>query len=98
MTEIERLRKAIKDLHDCDSEHIESVPVREVFQGQTVWEGTVETFRLLDTPKGKRAYAWIYKTEAGKTQYVAVLGTPEVNSPVDAVRIYILNEAKKKSL
>lgn len=95
MTEIERLQKAIKDLHDCDSEHIESVPVREVFQGQTAWEGTVEVFRLLDHPTGKQAYAWSYKTDQGKRQYVAVLGMPPVNSPVDAVRAYIVAQAEK---
>jgi hypothetical protein len=95
MTEIERLQQTIKDLHDCQSEHVESVPVREVFQGQPVWEGTVEVFRLLDHPQGKQAYAWSYKTDAGKKQYVAVLGVPPVNSAQDAVRAYIVAQAEK---
>lgn len=95
MTELERLQQAVKDLHGCESEHVESVAVREVFQGQTAWEGTVEVFRLLDHPKGKQAYAWTYKTDEGKRQYVAVLGVPPVNSPIDAVRAYIVSQAKK---
>lgn len=39
MTYIEELRDVIKKLHGVGSVHIESVPIKEVFQGKTVWEG-----------------------------------------------------------
>jgi len=44
------LKKAVFNLHGCKSKWIESVPVREVFQGQTVWEGVVQVFELTDHP------------------------------------------------
>ena len=39
MTESDRLRKTIRDLHGVESTHLRSVRVQETFQGQTVWEG-----------------------------------------------------------
>ena len=46
MTEREKLRRVIRDLHGVDSSHLRSEPVHETFQGQTVWEGVVEVFAL----------------------------------------------------
>jgi len=37
---------------------VEAVPVKETFQGKTVWEGTVHVFDLEGYPKATRAYAW----------------------------------------
>lgn len=39
MTYLEELKDVIRRLHDADATHVESVPVKEVFQGKTVWEG-----------------------------------------------------------
>ena len=44
MTAIEELRDVIRQLHGVDSTHRASVPVKEVFQGKTMWEGIVEVF------------------------------------------------------
>jgi N-acetylglutamate synthase-like GNAT family acetyltransferase len=97
MTEIEKLQKAIKDLHGCDSAHVASIPVHETFQGKTAWEGIVEVFMLANHAKGvNRAYAWSYKTDDGETRYVAILGVPPINSALNAVQAYIVAEAKKQ--
>lgn len=94
---IARLRKAIADLHGADSTHVKSVPVREVFRGQTLWNGTVEVFDLTGHPKAKRAYAWSY-TEGPKNeteQFVAVLELPPVDSPQAAVKVAVGNAIKE---
>ena len=96
MTEIERLQKAIRDLHGCDSTYLTSVPVRETFQGKTAWEGIVEVFLLAYHVTAKRAYAWSYKADNGETRYVAVLGVPPVESALDAVRAYIASQAQQQ--
>jgi hypothetical protein len=44
MNEIERLRQAIRDLHGCDSAHVQSVAVQETFQGNVVWEEMLKSF------------------------------------------------------
>ena len=97
MTEIERLEKAIKDLHGAICQYAGSVAVHEKFEGQTVWQGVVEGFQIKGHPKAKTAYAWNYKTDNGDTHYVAVLELPPINSAQDAVRAYIVSHTAKKS-
>jgi len=83
------LREAIKNMHGCDSEWVESVPVVEKFKGEVVWAGEVQVFDLIGHPKAKRAYAWSHATEGTKRRFVAVLGLPPVDGPQAAVRIAI---------
>jgi hypothetical protein len=90
---IEELRDVIRRLHGVDSEHVESVPVKETFQGKTVWEGIVEVFELKDHPKAQRLYAWAYETENPKRpKHVTVLHMGPVTSPLLAVRAAIVQE------
>lgn len=74
-------------------EHLESVPVVETFRGKTLWQGIVEVFRVTKPPP-ERAYGWAVE---GKTEseYVAVLGNPPVDSPLAAVRAWLVSESKK---
>ena len=89
-------KKAIEVLHRCIATHVKTVPVREVFQGKTAWEGEVEVFTLANHPKAKRAYAWGYANEArgGKYDFVTVLEIPPVESAQTAVKIAIAAEGK----
>lgn len=91
MTYIEELRETIRRLHGADSTHIQSVPVKELHQGKTVWEGVVEIFELHGHPKATHAYAWAHDTNGG-TRHVAVLKIPPVISPETAVRAAIVQE------
>ena len=80
-TYIETLQKAILDLHGVESTHVESVPVKEVFQGQTVWEGVVEVFELQGHPVAPKAYAWAHSTDDPNNpmRHVTVLHVAPVN-------------------
>ena len=94
-TYIEELHDVIQHLHGVDSTHVESVPVKETFQGKTVWEGVVEVFDLKNHPKASRAYAWAYETENPKRpRHVIVLHMGPVTSPLLAVRAAIVEEAR----
>jgi len=96
MDYIAELQAAILNLHGCRSKYLETVPVIEEFQGQTIWQGEVEVFELLDHPKAKRAYAWGHATGENDQarRYVAVLELPPVDSPQTAVKIGIAAEIK----
>jgi len=96
MTEVERLRKAIRDLHGLDSEHVESVHVHETFQGKTVWEGDVQVFQIHGHPQAQRAYAWSYIGDAGEVRYLAVLGVPPIDSPQKAVQAAVMAHIEKQ--
>ena len=97
MQEHEAHRKAIRHLHGIDSTWIESVPVHETFQSETVWDGTVEVFELVDYPKTLRAYAWAYATEGTKRRYIAVLELGPVRDATTAVRAAIAADAKREA-
>jgi hypothetical protein len=89
---IEELREIIKNLHGVDSRHVESVPVKEVFQGKTVWEGVVEVFELVGHPRAHRAYAWAHDGERPKESSVAVLHIAPITSAAAAVRAALIQE------
>jgi hypothetical protein len=55
---IGELQAAILNLHGCTASHVETVPVTEEFQGETVWQSEVEVFETRDHPKAKWIYAW----------------------------------------
>jgi len=81
------LKKAIRDLHGCESAWVKSVAVTEVFQGEIVWRSTVEVFDLIDHPTTNLCYAWSYAVDGSeKRRYVAVLHEGPVDSAQVAVR------------
>ena len=98
MTHIEELRTVIRRLHDVEATHIESVPIKEMFQGRTVWEGVVEVFELHGHPKAPKVYAWAHDTDDPKKakRHVTVLHIPPVVSPVLAVRAAIVQEFRDR--
>lgn len=87
------LAMAFRDLHSCEAKHMATVPVKELFKGQTVWEGEVEVFMLLGHPKAKKGYAWAVQ-DGERSDITAVLEIPPVESPVTAVRASIVAGAK----
>jgi hypothetical protein len=93
---IEELREVIRRLHGAEATHIESVPVKEVFQGQTVWEGIVEVFDLAGHATAHRVYAWAHETDNPDKpiRHVTVLHLHPIKSAQDAVRAAIVQEIK----
>ncbi len=94
MNEIKELRDVIHRLHGGKASHVQSVPVKESFQGQTVWDGIVEVFDLSGHPKANRIYAWSQDTgdPMHPKHYVTVLHIPPVVSPQTAVQAVIVQE------
>jgi hypothetical protein len=93
---IEELRGVIRHLHGADATHIESVPVKETFRGETVWDGVVEVFALHGHPKASRLYAWSHDTDdpIKPKRHVTVLHVAPITSAVMAVRAAILQEQR----
>ena len=94
---IARVQVAVSQLHNCGATWRETVPVHEIFNGQTVWKGEVEVFDLNGHPKAKRAYGWSHregKNDEGE-RFVTVLEIPPVESAITAVRVSIVADGKK---
>jgi hypothetical protein len=97
VTHIEELQKIIRHLHGADSTHVASVPVKETFQGQTVWEGVVEVFDLHGHPHAPKVYAWSHETDdAQSKRHVTVLHVEPVTSAAKAVRAAIIQEFRER--
>jgi hypothetical protein len=77
-----------------ESVHVGSVPVKEVFQGRTVWDGIVEIFDLKRHSASLRAYAWAHEIggSANSRRHVTVLQRRPIASAQDAVRASIIQE------
>jgi hypothetical protein len=89
MTNREEQIDAILKLHGAKATHVESVPVKEVFHGKTVWDGIVEVFDLTGHPKTHRAYAWSYIAGDYGKCHITALHIPPVVSPRTAVQAAI---------
>ena len=94
---IEELKAVILNLHGATATHVETVPVIETFNGQTIWEGEVEVFDLEGHPKASRVYAWAHETDDADRpkRHVTVLHVPPVTSPELAVRASIIQDYRK---
>ncbi|MDP3767842.1 MAG: hypothetical protein Q8S13_07490 [Dehalococcoidia bacterium] len=92
---LEALRDAIRHTHGLDSTWIESVPVRETFDGKVVWEGEVQVFLVSGHPRATRAYAWSHATEGERRKFYAVLGIGPVRDAASAVRVSIVAGARQ---
>lgn len=95
MTEVStsQLKQAVENQHGGTAVFVESVPVKEEFQGKTVWDGIVHVFNLDAHPSATIAYAWSSPIEGSdKRRFFAVLHLGGIRSPQDAVRAAIVAE------
>src|SRR5690349_20943061 len=91
----DQLQRAVEGQHGGKAVLMSGEPVKETFQGKTVWEGVVHVFDLEGHPKATRAYAWSSPIEGSdKRRFYAVLHLGGIRSPVDAVRAAIVAEQR----
>ena len=96
MSNIAELRDIIHRLHGATATHRASVPVTEKFNGETVWDGTVEVFDLHGHPKADIVYAWSTDTgDSEKPHHVTVLHLGPIASAAHAVRAAIIQEFRR---
>lgn len=99
MSEVDadQLREAVENMHGGTATLAQTVPVRETFEGATVWDGVVQVFDLAGHPTATRAYAWSSPIKGStKRRFFAVLHTDRINSPIEAVRAAIVAEHRNK--
>ena len=94
MSYLSELQDVIRRLHGVESKHVESVPVKETFQGRTVWEGIVEVFEIRGHPKATRVYAWPHEADDPRNpqRHVTVLHIAPILSAEAAVKAAIVQE------
>ncbi len=86
MTYETELQASVERMYGGTATLAQSVPVRDTFDGKTVWEGVVHVFDLAGHPTATRAYAWSSPIEGStKRRFFALLHTQRINSPLEAV-------------
>jgi hypothetical protein len=92
----DQLKQAVESQHGGTATYVQTVPVHERHGDQTVWNGVVAIFDLAGHPKATRAYAWSAPVDDNSTKrrFFAVLHTPQIVGPVEAVRAAIVAEAR----
>ena len=97
MNYIDELIGVIHRLHGTEATHVETVPVKETHEGQTVWEGEVEVFEI-DHPQTSRVYAWAHDTDDADhpRRHVTVLHVPPATSPRKAVQASIVSDYRER--
>lgn len=90
---LEMIKRTVEATVEGPVTHRESVPLVETFRGQTVWAGVVEVFDVAAPPPAV-AYGWAVESDKGP-QYVTVKCEPPADSPLAAVRVWLVSEARK---
>ncbi len=90
---IDKIKTAVERTVGGPVTHAGSAPVVETFQGKTVWEGIVEVYNV-NVPPPEVAYGFAVEGKSGP-DYVAVKGVGPINTPLAAVRAWIVSQAKK---
>ena len=96
-SDLEELRLVVEKMHGGYAKPLGAAIVREAFENQPVWEGTVHVFDLEGHPTATRAYAWSSPIEGStKRRFFAVLHAGAIKSPLDAVRAAIVAEHRAR--
>ena len=94
----DQLKRAVEAQHSGTATLAQSAPVKETFDGKTVWEGVVHVFDLAGHPHATRAYAWPSPIEgSAKRRFFAVLHLGAITGPGEAVRAAIVVEQRAKT-
>jgi hypothetical protein len=90
---LDKITKAVERTAGGTVTHRDSVPIIETFRGETVWAGIVEVFDVAKPPPTV-AYGWAVEGME-EQQYVTVLGVTPVDSPLSAVRAWLVGQARQ---
>ena len=94
---IDRLARAVSDLHRCQARYRDTVYVRETHEGETAWRGDVAVFDLDGHGYASVCYAWSEPVPGSdRHRFYAVLHIPPVQSAADAVRAVIREQFRQR--
>lgn len=88
---IQTLQSLIEREYSTTAKHVETVPVLETFEGETIWDGEVEVFEVPEFPGADRVFAWAFEGDDGQQQ-VTVAQIPPATSPENAVKAYLVSQ------
>ena len=91
---IDSLKRLIEKAYNCKANHAASTPIREMFRGELVWEGVIETFDLEGVVNSSRCYAFEFVLD-DQPEVRTVLAVDGIDSPHKALQAAIAASSKK---
>jgi len=95
MNDLEALRRVIREQHSCESRHLRSISVTEMFGDVVVFDGPVELFELIGHPTARRCYAFEYDEDNHPLRHFALLELPPVESALKAVQVAVAEGSRE---
>jgi hypothetical protein len=91
----DQLKQAVEGQHGGKAVLVGAEPVKETFNGKTVWgEGAVHVFDLEGHPKATQSLCVVEPDRGGRQTPYAILHLGGIRSPLDAVRAAIVAERR----
>lgn len=91
-----QLKQAVEGQYGGKAVLVDAMPVKELYEGKTVWEGVVHVFDLEGHPKATRAYWSSPIKGSDRRRFYAVLHLGGTRSPLDSVRAAIVAEQRAR--
>lgn len=88
------LLNAVEMRANCSAQYLQTQPVRISVDGKVLWDGKVEIFQLSNHPQAKQAFGWWFQNKENKTEYVAIMGVPPLDTPLAAVKAFAATHGK----
>jgi len=92
LNHIEQLKALIEQQYGTTATHVETVPVHETFNGETIWDGEVEVFDVPEFENADRVFAWNFEDDDGEQQQVTVAQISPASDPSTAVKAYLISQ------
>ena len=80
MNQVEQLKELIEREYGTTAKHVETVPVHEQFENETIWDGEVEVFEVPEFPDADLVFAWAFDDDSGQQQ-ITVAQIPPATTP-----------------
>ena len=91
MNQVEQLKELIEREYGTTAKHVETVPVHETFENETIWDGEVEVFEVPEFPDADLVFAWAFDDDSGQQQ-ITVAQIPPATTPENAVKAYLVSQ------
>jgi hypothetical protein len=89
------VRDAIERRANCTVAYYQTQPVRIALDGEILWKGKVEVFKLQGHPQASLAFGWGFENAQKKMEYVTVMGVPPLDNPISAVKAFLASRRLK---
>lgn len=89
----QELQRSIEQQTGCSATYRTARPIRELYNGEIIWDGVVHVFDLADHPRTDTCFAWSVPTDdPDRRRFYTVLKIAPIDTPEAAVRAVLVRQ------